>query len=78
MVPCLASHPITCSRPQLPAQIDFLEAFSDITAVLLYGVALGWFVGVARPRRFRWLFSRQRWYVWATLFGTPPLYSAIR
>lgn len=58
-------------------QIDFLEAFSDATSLLMYGSVLGWFVGITSPRRFHWLFSQQRWYVWATMLGTPPVYSAI-
>lgn len=62
----------------LPPQIDFFEAFSDATSLLMYGSVLGWFVGITSPRRFHWLFSRQRWYVWATMLGTPPVYSAIR
>ena len=39
-------------------QIEFLEAFSDITSLGMYGAVLGWFVGVTSPSRFKWLFSR--------------------
>lgn len=70
-----------CCQVGLPQdglrKIDFLEFFSDASSTALWGAALGWLVGVTCPRRFRWLFSRQRWYAWATLLGTPPVYSAI-
>ncbi|KAL4433829.1 hypothetical protein ABPG75_000270 [Micractinium tetrahymenae] len=70
-----------CCQVGLPydglRRIDFLEFFSDATSTALWGAVLGWFVGITCPRRFRWLFSRRRWYAWATLLGTPPVYSAI-
>jgi hypothetical protein len=57
--------------------VDFYEVFSDITDILLYGVALGWFVGIAQPSRAAWLFSRRRWWFFAVFLGTPPVYSAM-
>lgn len=54
------------------------ELFADLTSVALFGLVLGWFVGVACPRRFAWLFCRRRWYMWLVMTGTPPVYSAIR
>lgn len=59
-------------------QITFLELFSDVSSIAMYGAVLGWFVGVTDPRRFAWLTTRRRWAAWATLVGTPPVYSAIR
>jgi len=39
--------------------MDYYEIFSDMTSLALYGLALGWFVGVAERSRFQWLFSRR-------------------
>ena len=83
---CMLAHlhggPICLIAPHMrtrsPPQISYFEVFSDVSSIALHGAVLGWVVGITSPRRFRWLASWRRWYTWATFFGTPPVYSAIR
>lgn len=58
-------------------QINYYEFFSDVTSLLLYGLALGWFIGISEHSRFSWLFHPRRWYAGMTFLLTPPVYSAI-
>lgn len=65
-------------RNILLLQITYLEFFSDITTLAFYSLALGWFIGIADPSRFSFIFSRAQGVPAAAVFlATPPLYSAV-
>jgi len=76
-----AENRIVHNSPESPnfcfIQIDYYEFYSDITNLGLYGLALGWFIGITERSRFQWVFSRDRWYAGAVFIATPPVYSAI-
>lgn len=58
-------------------QVTYLEFYSDMTNVLLYGLALGWFTSITEPARFHWLYNYKRWYVGAVFLAFLPIYSLI-
>lgn len=58
-------------------QVTYLEFYSDMTNVLLYGLALGWFTSITEPARFHWLYNYKRWYVGAVFWAFLPIYSLI-
>lgn len=58
-------------------QSTYYETFSDVTNLALYGLALGWAVGLTERPRFLWIFNLRRWYAGIIFLATPAAYSAI-
>ena len=77
VTPLFKLTPQPLLNPSTSKKIGYFELFSDLTSLALYGLALGWFVGVSEHSRFTWLFSRRRWYAGVTFLATPVVYSAI-
>lgn len=69
---CRLGVPSDCLK-----ETSYFEFFSDITCLALYGLALGWLVGITEHSRFRWLYSPKRWYAGVAFLGTPVVYSAL-
>ena len=57
--------------------MTYLEWYTDLTSLLLYGLVLGWCCGIMEEYRFSWVFSLHQWYLALTFFSFPPMFSMV-